>query len=56
VGSLSQFEEDGDALLRGHLSAGECVCGIGLLKAGENADYFFHDPILRWLQDRVFTP
>src|SRR6516164_1986742 len=37
VGSLSQFEEDGDALLRGHLSAGECVCGIGLLKAGENA-------------------
>ena len=42
MGSLSQFEEDGDALLRGHLGAGKCVRGVGLLKAVENPDYFFH--------------
>jgi hypothetical protein len=47
VGSLSQFEEYADPLLRGHLSAGKGIGGIGLLKAGENADYFLHDLILR---------
>jgi hypothetical protein len=44
MGSLSQFEEYADPLLRGHLSAGKGIGGIGLLKAGENADYFLHHP------------
>ena len=47
MGSLSQFEECGDALLRGHSSAGEGVGGIGLVKAVEDADYFLHNLILR---------
>ena len=48
MGSLSQFKEDGDALLRGHLSAGKGVGGVGLLMAGENADYSLHEVIVRW--------
>ena len=51
VGSLSQFKEYADPLLRGHLSAGKRIGGIGLFKAGENADYFLHDLILRWFFD-----
>ena len=51
VGSLSQFEEYAGPLLRGHLSAGKRVRGIGFLKGIENADYFLHNPILRWLFD-----
>ena len=51
MGSLSQFKEDVGALLRGHLSAGEGVRGVGLLKTGENTDYFLHNPILRWFFD-----
>jgi hypothetical protein len=51
VGSLSQFEEYAGPLLRGHLSAGKGIGGIGFLKGVENADYFLHSPILRWLFD-----
>jgi hypothetical protein len=51
VGSLSQFEEYVGPLLRGHLSAGKGIGGIGFLKGVENADYFLHSPILRWLFD-----
>ena len=43
MGSLSGFEEHAGPLLRGHLSAGKRIGGIGLLKAGENADYLLHD-------------
>ena len=46
VGSLSQFKEYAGPLLRGHLSAGEGIGGIGLFEAGENADYFLHGLIL----------
>lgn len=42
MGSLSQFEEYSGPLLRGHLSAGKGIGGIGLLKGIENADYFLH--------------
>jgi hypothetical protein len=52
VSSLSQFEEYTGSLLRGHLSAGKGVRGIGVLKAVKNADYFLHIPILRWLFHR----
>ena len=51
MGSLSQFEEYADPLLRGHLSAGKGIGRIGLLKSVENADYFLHNPILRRLSD-----
>jgi hypothetical protein len=51
VGSLSQFEEYADPLLRGHLSAGKIIGGIGFLKGIEHADYFLHSLILRWLFD-----
>ena len=51
MGSLSQFEEYAGPLLRGHLSAGNGVGGIGLLKAVEDADYFLHNLILLWLFD-----
>jgi hypothetical protein len=51
VGSLPQFEEYGGTLLRGHLSAGNDIGGIGFLKGVENADYFFHNLILRRLFD-----
>jgi hypothetical protein len=51
VGSLSQFEEYAGALLRGHLSAGKSIGRVGFLKAVENADYFLHDLILRWMFD-----
>jgi len=51
VGSLSQFKEYGGPLLRGHLSAGKGIGGIGFLKVVENADYFLHNLILRWLFD-----
>ena len=43
MGSLSQFEEYADPLLRGHLNAGNGVGGIGFLKAVEDADYFLHN-------------
>jgi hypothetical protein len=49
VGSLSQFEENVDPLLRGHLSAGKGVRGIGCFEGVENADYFLHSFILPWL-------
>ena len=51
MGSLSQFEEYAGPLLRGHLSAGKGIGGIGFLKAVENADYFLHNLILRWFFD-----
>ena len=51
MGSLSQFEEYAGPLLRGHLSAGKGIGGIGFLKGVENADYFLHGLILRWLFD-----
>jgi hypothetical protein len=38
VGSLSQFEENVGPLLRGHLSAGKGIGGIGFLKGVKNAD------------------
>ena len=49
MGSLPQFEEYGDPLLRGHLSAVKGIGGIGLLKGIEDADYFLHNLILPWL-------
>ena len=49
MGSLSQFEEYADPLLRGHLSAGNSVGGIGFLKTVEDTDYFLHNLILLWL-------
>ena len=55
MGSLSQFKEDGGALLRGHLSTGKGVGGVGLLKAGENADYSLHDLIVRWFFDSGYN-
>ena len=48
MGSLSQFEENVDALLRGHLSAGKGVRGIGCFEGVKNADYFLHSFILPW--------
>jgi hypothetical protein len=51
VGSLSQFEEYTGPLLRGHLSAGKGIGGIGLLKGVENADYLLHNSILRRSSD-----
>jgi hypothetical protein len=48
VGSLSQFEENVDPLLRGHLSAGKGVRGIGCFEGVKNADYFLHSFILPW--------
>ena len=50
MGSLPQFEEYAGPLLRGHLSAGKCIGGIGLLKGVENADHFLHNSILRRFQ------
>jgi hypothetical protein len=55
VGSLSQFKEDGGALLRGHLSAGKGVGGVGLVKTGENADDFLHNSIVRWFLDSGYS-
>ena len=49
VGSLSQFEEYASPLLRGHLSAGKGIGGIGFLKGVENSDHFLHNLILLWL-------
>jgi hypothetical protein len=49
VGSLPQFKEYGRSLLRGHLSARKCIGGIGFLERVENAYYFLHCLILRWL-------
>ena len=46
MGSLSQFEENVDPLLRGHLSAGKGVRGIGCFEGVKNADYFLHGFIL----------
>ena len=51
MGSLAQFEEYVDPLLRAHLSAGNGVGGIGFLKAVKDADYFLHSVILLWLLD-----
>src|SRR5580658_9434254 len=48
VGSLSQFEEYAGPLLRGHLSAGKGIGGIGFIECVENAGYFLHNLILRW--------
>jgi hypothetical protein len=48
VVSLSQFEENVDPLLRGHLSAGKGVRGIGCFEGVKNADYFLHSFILPW--------
>ena len=48
MGSLSQFEENVDPLLRGHLSAGKGVRGIGCFEGVKNADYFLHSFILPW--------
>jgi hypothetical protein len=42
VGSLSQFEEYTDPLLRAHLNTGNDVIGIGFFKAIKNSDYFLH--------------
>ena len=47
MGSLSQFEEYAGPLLRGHMSAGKGIGGIGFLKTVEHADYFLHSAILR---------
>ncbi len=52
MGSLSQFEEYADPLLRAHLTAGNGVGGIGFLEAVENADYLLHAFILLWLKRR----
>ena len=49
MGSLSHFEENVDPLLRGHLSAGKGVRGIGCFESVKNADYFLHNFILPWL-------
>ena len=49
MGSLSQFEENVGPLLRGHLSAGKGIGGIGFFKGIKNADYFLHNLILLWL-------
>jgi len=49
AGSLTQFEEYVGPLLRGHLSAGNGIGGIGFFKGVENADYFLHTLILRCL-------
>jgi hypothetical protein len=49
VGSLSQFEEYTDPLLRAHLNTGNDVGGIGFFKAVKNSDYFLHILILLWL-------
>ena len=46
MGSLSQFEENVDPLLRGHLSAGKGVRGIGCFEGVKDADYFLHGFIL----------
>jgi hypothetical protein len=51
VGSLSQFEEYAGPLLRGHLSAGKGIGGIGFLEGVENANHFIHHLILRFLFD-----
>jgi hypothetical protein len=48
VGSLSQFEENVGPLLRGHLSAGKGIRGIGFFEGVKNADYFLHSFILPW--------
>ena len=48
MGSLSQFEENVDLLLGGHLSAGKGVRGIGCFEGVKNADYFLHSFILPW--------
>ena len=49
MGSLSQFEENVDPLLRGHLSAGKGVRSIGCFEGVKNPDYFLHSLILPWL-------
>lgn len=51
MGSLSQFKEYAGPLPRGHLSTGKGVGSIAFLEGIENADYFLHHPILRWLFD-----
>ena len=48
MGSLSQFEENVGPLLRGHLSAGKGIRGIGFFEGVKNADYFLHSFILLW--------
>ncbi len=50
MGSLSQCEENVDPLLRGHLSAGKGVRGIGCFEGVKNADYFLHSVILPWFR------
>lgn len=46
MSSLPQFEEYVDPLLRGHLSAGNGIGSVGLVKGVENTDEFLHNPIL----------
>ena len=48
MGSLSQFEENVGPLLRGHLSAGKGIRGIGFFEGVKNADDFLHSFILLW--------
>jgi hypothetical protein len=51
VGSLSQFEEYAGPLLRGHLSAGKGIGGIGLLKGVETRTTFSTIVILALIVD-----
>lgn len=55
MGSLSQFEEYGDPLLRRHLSAGKRIGSIGFLKGVEHADHFLHHLIVRRYPSVDFT-
>jgi hypothetical protein len=49
VGSLPEFKEDVDPLLRGQLSPVKGVGGIGLFECVENANYLLHGPSLLFL-------
>jgi len=53
VGSLSQVEEYGGPLLRGHLCAASGVGGIGFSKTVEDVDYFLHILILSRLRRKL---
>jgi Uma2 family endonuclease len=51
--SLPKLEKYADSLLRRHFGARKSVRGIGLLKAGENANHFLHNFILRRAEQLV---